>query len=178
MRFIGLRYTEAQPYQERRGGHIMYKKILCPVDGSETSNCGVQEAMSLAKEQDAELRFFHVIDTYVPIVPIADGLGGLPRINMSEILQKNAEAVISEASHEAKKNGVEAETKITEILGGSTAEEIVREAQEWAADIIVMGTHGLRGFDRLVMGSGAENVVRTSPIPVMLLNAAKMKKDN
>ena len=46
----------------------MYKHILCPVDGSNTSNCGMMEAIHLAKDQNAKLRFLHVIDMYFPIM--------------------------------------------------------------------------------------------------------------
>jgi len=152
----------------------MYKNILCPVDGSATSNYGLREAIQLAKVHGAKLRLFHVIDTYVPIIYV----DSLPNINVLDILQRNAETVIETAGNQAKKAGVMADTKIAETLGGNPAEEIVKEAGEWPADIIVMGTHGLRGLNRLVMGSDAENIVRTSPVPVMLLNASKKKANN
>jgi len=148
----------------------MYKNILCPIDGSATSDYGVKEAIKLAKAQGAKLRLFHVIDTYVPVI---DGVSTLPYFNVVEALQKNAEMVVEKACNEAKRAGVAVDTKIAEKLGANPAEEIVKEAGEWAADLIVMGTHGLRGLNRLVMGSDAENVVRTSTVPVMLLNASK-----
>lgn len=148
----------------------MYNKILCPIDGSETSDAGMQEAISLAKNQNATLRFFHVIDTYVPIIDVG---GGLPIVDMIDILRKNAEAVINKANMDAEKSGVHAEAEIAEALGGRPSEEIVKEAKGWSAELIVMGTHGLRGFKRIVMGSDAENVVRTSPIPVMLVKGLK-----
>lgn len=147
----------------------MYRKILCPVDGSATSNQGVSEAVALAKNQSAKLMFFHVIDQYVPII---DGVGSLPHVNVYDVLLKNAENVIEQAQTQANKSGLEAEAKIADTLGGNPAVEIIKEAKDWSADLIIMGTHGLRGFNRLVMGSDAENVVRTSSVPVLLLNAA------
>lgn len=147
----------------------MYRKILCPVDGSAASNQGVSEAIDLAKNQGAKLRFFHVIDQYVPII---DGVGSLPHVNVYDVLLKNAEIVIEEAQNQAKKLGIDVETSIAATLGGNPAIEIIKEAESWSADLIIMGTHGLRGFNRLVMGSDAENVVRTSAVPVLLLNAA------
>jgi nucleotide-binding universal stress UspA family protein len=150
----------------------MYKRILCPIDGSLTSNRGMQEAISLAKDQGAELRFVHVIDTYVPII---DGVGSLIPVDMSDILQKNAEEVMKKAMDAAKNAGVAADAKITEVLGGRPSKEIVKHAKDWPADLIVMGTHGLRGFNRMVMGSDAENVVRTSSVPVMLVNTSTEK---
>lgn len=147
----------------------MYRKILCPIDGSMASNKGVAEAINLAKNQGAELRFFHVIDQYVPVI---DGVGSLPQVNVYDVLFKNAENVIEQAQNQAKKLGLDTEAEIAETLGGNPATEIIKEAESWSADLIIMGTHGLRGFNRLVMGSDAENVVRTSAVPVLLLNAA------
>ena len=146
----------------------MYNKILCPIDGSETSDIGMQEAINLAKNQNAKLRFFHVIDTYFPIIDVG---GGLPIADMIDMLRKNAEEVIKKANMTAKKSGVHADAEVAEALGGRPYEEIIKEAKNWSAELIVMGTHGLRGFERIVMGSDAENVVRTSPIPVMLVNS-------
>ena len=58
-----------------------------------------------------------------------------------------------------------------ESFGGRAAEFIVAQAKKWGADLIVLGTHGRRGVKRLVMGSDAEQVVRTSPVPVLLVRA-------
>ena len=147
----------------------MYKRILCPIDGSATSNRGMLEAINLAKDQDAKLRFFHIIDTYIPVI---DGVGSFVPVDMTDILRKNAEDVIEKASVTAKKAGVDADAKITETVGGRPSKNIVEQANDWSAELIVMGTHGLRGFNRMVMGSDAENVVRTSSVPVLLVNTS------
>ena len=62
-----------------------------------------------------------------------------------------------------------AESKIVEALGGRVSKFVLNQVVEWSADLIVMGTHGLRGIERLVIGSDAETVVRTSPVPVLLV---------
>lgn len=147
----------------------MYKRILCPIDGSATSNRGMLEAINLAKDQDAKLRFFHIIDTYIPVI---DGVGSFVPVDMTDILRKNAEDVIEKASVTAKKAGVDADAKITETVGGRPSKYIVEQANDWSAELIVMGTHGLRGFNRMIMGSDAENVVRTSSVPVLLVNTS------
>jgi nucleotide-binding universal stress UspA family protein len=64
---------------------------------------------------------------------------------------------------------VSCEQKLVETLGGRVADEIVKQAKEWLADLIVMGTHGRRGLERLAMGSDAELVLRLSPVPVLLV---------
>jgi len=69
----------------------------------------------------------------------------------------------------AEKSGVSASTTLRETLAGPAADPIVREARRIGADLIVMGTHGHRGVRRLVMGSDAEQVVRTAQVPVLLV---------
>lgn len=150
----------------------MYKHILCPVDGSPTSNVGMQEAIRLAKDQNAKLRFFHVIDTYVPILDMA---GDFNVAYMIDILRQNGEKVIKKANAAAEKAGVAADSQTIESVGGRAASYIVAEAEKWSADLIVMGTHGLRGVSRLVMGSDAENVLRTSHVPVLLVKNSHLK---
>jgi len=144
----------------------MYKQILCPVDGSPTSNCGMNEAIRLAKDQNAKLRFLHVIDTYFPVMDMA---GDLNVVYMADILRENGEKSLKKAEEAAHKAGVTADSKIVEAIGGRVSEFVVSEVEEWPADLVVMGTHGLRGIERLVMGSDAQTVVRTSPVPVLLV---------
>ena len=150
----------------------MYKQILCPVDGSPTSTRGVGEAIQLAINQSAKLRFIHVIDSYFPILDMA---GGMNVVDTTDILRKNAEKVIKKAKLAALKAGVIADSTITETLGSRAASFIIKEAEKWPADLIVMGTHGLRGFARMVIGSDAEYVIRHSTIPVLLVRIGRKK---
>jgi nucleotide-binding universal stress UspA family protein len=145
----------------------MYKRILCPVDGSPTSSLGMMEAIHLAKDQNAELYFLHVIDTYIPILDLT---GELAVFYGTDILHSNGKKILKKAQEAAVKAGVTANTKAVATVGGHVSELIVNQAKECSADIIVMGTHGLRGIARLVMGSDAETVVRTSPVPVLLIS--------
>jgi len=144
----------------------MYKRILCPVDGSLTSNCGMSEAIQLAKDQNAKLRFIHVIDMYFPIV---DATGDFNVINIDDILRKNGKEVLKKAKAAAKKAGIEAESEMIEAIGARVSKFVINQAKTWSADLIVIGTHGLRGVERLVMGSDAETIVRMSPVPVLLV---------
>ncbi len=73
----------------------------------------------------------------------------------------------------AEKEGIRAKTLLRETLGGPAADSIVRDARRQRADLIVLGTHGRRGLRRMVLGSDAEAVVRTSPVPVLLVRSAK-----
>ncbi len=150
----------------------MYKKILVPVDGSETSLLGLQHAILLAKDQKAALRLLHVVHDFL----VAGGHGAA--VYTSELrknLRERGEEVLQDAAGIARQQGVEVETKLVETPAGSVGAMIVEHAEGWPADLIVLGTHGRRGIRRLVMGSDAEYVVRTTPVPVLLVRGTKLR---
>jgi nucleotide-binding universal stress UspA family protein len=144
----------------------MYERILVPVDGSETSKRGLKEASRIAKEQGARLKCLHVIDDHFLAY---DTLGFAYMPNLFETLRKNGETILGEASEQAGKVGVSVESVIRESGGRRVYETILDEAKTWAADLIVMGTHGRRGIGNLALGSDAESVVRGSAVPVLLV---------
>jgi nucleotide-binding universal stress UspA family protein len=144
----------------------MYKQILCPVDGSPASNSGLNEAILLAKDQHAKLRFLHVIDTFFPILDIS---GDLNSIYMTDILRENGKNILIKAEAAAQNSGVPADSIMIEAIGGRVSKSVVSQVEEWHADLIVMGTHGQRGLERLVIGSDAQAILRTSPVPVLLV---------
>lgn len=144
----------------------MYKNILCPVDGSPTSNCGMHEAIQLAKDLHAKLRFIHIIDMYVPILITSLEFS---TAYVDGIARKSGKEILHNAIKIAKEHGVVSDSRMIESDGTAVATYIVDYAKEWPADLIVIGTHGLRGIDRLVMGSDAETVVRKSTVPVLLV---------
>ncbi len=148
----------------------MYRKILVPVDGSETSLLGLQHAILLAKDQKAALRFLHIVHDYL----VADGRHGLARSNaLLEDLREQGQSILSDAIGRARKQGVEADSESVESPMGPVGAVIAEYAGQWAADLIVLGTHGRRGIRRLVMGSDAEYVVRTATVPVLLVRGTK-----
>ena len=143
----------------------MYQHILCPVDGSETSNCGMAEAIKLAKALNAQLRFLHVIDLYYPLM---DANVAIDTVLIDDILRKHGNKVLSHAQQVANDAGVQADIKILETIANRVSKLVLEEAKTWPADLIVMGTHGLRGVSRILMGSDAETVLRKSTVPVLL----------
>lgn len=146
----------------------MYQRILCPVDGSATSDCGMAEAIKLAKNQNAKLRFLHVVDTYIPTLDVTldFNVAYLP-----EILHNNGKKLLQTEEDAARAEGVTVDSHMVESIG-TVSQFVVSEAESWPADLIVMGTHGLRGIKRMVMGSDAETIVRTSPVSVLLVKSA------
>ena len=147
----------------------MYKKILVPIDGSPASNLGLNEAIKLAKDQGAKLRLFHLVDEYVA-VSSTDGVV-LDTGDLLEALRQGGKKIIEKAEAMARRNGLTPESVMLESFGGRAADFIVQQAKKWGADLIVLGTHGRRGVKRLVMGSDAEQVIRTTRIPVLLVRS-------
>ena len=145
-----------------------YRRILVAVDGSPTSMKGLREAIRLAKAQRAELCILHVVNEAVPYTP----LQGAPPVNLVAVLLASGRGVLKKALAQARKQGVEAKTILVESAHPNVAGPIVAQARKQRADLIVLGTHGRRGMLRLVLGSDAEDVVRTSPVPVLLTRAS------
>ena len=144
----------------------MYQKILVAVDGSETSLRGLDEGIRLAKATGARLLLLHVLNTLILQSEIAST--AYYQALATEIRNSGAN-ILEHAATVARAAQVTFEQKLIEKIGAHPAEEIVAQATQWQADLIVLGTHGRRGLKRLVMGSDAELVLRHSPVPVLLV---------
>ena len=146
----------------------MYKRILIAVDGSPTSAHALRHAIGLAKGLSAALRVVHVVDMGVlPLGPeLAIDIGAVTRARRAA-----GEQVIKQARETCQADGIEAETKLLET--GTPAERIAGmiadEASAWPADLVMVGTHGRTGMQRLLLGSVAEGIARVSPVPVLLI---------
>lgn len=147
----------------------MPKRILVAVDGSPMSDAAGAEAVELARDRSAQLRLIHVVDS-----PYAypDALYGQVSVDfeaLREAWRAAGRRVLDRAMDAARQAQVEPEAALVESDGRRPATVIVGEAERWGADLIVMGTHGRRGLERLLMGSVAEGVVRTAPVSVLLV---------
>ncbi len=143
----------------------MYQHILVAVDDSETSKLAVQEAIRLAKDANSQLRLVHVLDEGV----IYWGAGGMIMDTVFDVLRKVGQAVLDQGVTAVRAAGLETETVLKETVGQRVADVIVDEAKRWPADLLVIGTHGRRGMDHLLIGSVAEGVMRKSSMPVLLI---------
>jgi len=148
----------------------MYKRILVPIDGSPTSNLGLNEAIKLAKDQGAKLRLFHLVNEYIAVAS-PDGMAFSNTDGLLGSLRQGGKKIIEKAEALARRNGLVPESVMLESFGGPAANFIVQQANKWKADLIVLGTHGRRGVKRLVMGSDAEQVIRTTRVPVLLVRS-------
>ena len=148
---------------------MTYKRILVPVDGSRASQRGLREAIRLAKGQKASLQLVHVVDEHTVLVSGAEV--GPYMANLMLELRKRGSQVLRNAEALVRRNGLKCTAVLLEAQTGPAADLIVRQAKKARADLIVIGTHGRRGLRRLILGSDAEQIVRTAPVPVMLVRA-------
>ena len=153
----------------------MYKRILVPVDGSATSTLGLQHALELAKSQGARVRVLNVVDE-MAVVPMFYGYPEDLRTVLESMREFGTKA-IAEGGELARKAEVQADTAIVEAHGRFVSEVILEEAKKFEADLIVMGTHGRRGLNRLILGSDAERVLRAADVPVLLVRADPSKTE-
>jgi len=145
-----------------------YRRILVAVDGSSAAAKGLREAIRLAKAERARLFILNVVDEY-PAFAALDGMVAAPGLDLVPALREGGKRVLAKAQAVAARNGLKAKGILREMLSGPAAYPIVREARKLRADLIVLGTHGRRGVRRLVLGSDAEQVVRTATVPVLLV---------
>lgn len=144
----------------------MYKRILVPLDGSDTARFGLREAIALAREQKAALHLLHVAGDF----PVSLDMGGVAaHERMRTCLHHCGETLLQDAKRLAESLDVPAQTRLRELNGGRVADAIAEEARDAGCDLIVIGTHGRRGMRRALLGSDAEGVLRRSPVPVLLV---------
>jgi len=148
----------------------MYRKILVPIDGSATSNAGLAEAIRLAASQQSALRLVHVAEDF-KLVPGAEAVVYLG--DTIDLMRESGKQILAQGEALARAAGLAPESVLRETVGGRAATLIVDEARTWGADLIVLGTHGRRGFERLIMGSDAEEIVRTTPVPILLVRTQR-----
>jgi nucleotide-binding universal stress UspA family protein len=146
----------------------MYKRILVPVDNSDTSAAAIVEGRRFACDQCAKVKLVHVVDL-AQFAWSANEFLDVPQLQNA--LRQSGEKLLAELADGLRADGLEVETHLLESWGGNLALAIVKEAESWTADLIVMGTHGYGGLTHLLMGSVAEGVVHATPVPVLLVRA-------
>lgn len=143
----------------------MYQNMLVPVDGSETAEKALREAIQLACSLSSRIRVIHVVNR----TPwITQGSPGVIEEFMSQ-LRSTGESIIHEAKTAVRFAGIQVDDRLVEAIGERAGEYVVAEANSWPAELIVCGTHGRRGLRRLLVGGDAEYIVRYSPVPVLLV---------
>ena len=147
----------------------MYKRILVPVDGSGTARRGLEEAIALAGLTGGQLRLLHVVDELSVAMSMSGQ--GVVSPDLYQLLREGGEQVLADALAVAQSRKVVADTVLIEGFSGRLCDHVLEQARQWGADIVVLGSHGRRGVGRLVMGSDAEQIIRTALVPVLVVRS-------
>ncbi len=142
---------------------IHLSRILCPTDYSATSQNAVRYAVEFAWKVGAHVRFLHILPSGIVPEKTVDA-SAIPPVE-----QEEEDALPEQFTHllmAEKKKGLNADIR---VLKGEAPKVIVEQASSWGADLIIMGSHGRTGLQRIIMGSVAEEVFRSSDIPVLLV---------
>jgi len=146
----------------------MYKRILVPIDGTDTARTGLKEAIQLASEQKAAIRLLHVVNDFPILMEMSSSINFE---QYQEGLHQYGRKVLEDARALAASTGLAVETQLETLKGGRVSEAILKDARSSGCDLIVIGTHGRRGLRRALLGSDAEAVLRESPVPVLLIRS-------
>jgi nucleotide-binding universal stress UspA family protein len=144
---------------------IEFKQILCPTDLSEASVRSMAYAAAFARWYKARLTVMHVVPTFEPITVGPGALNG----PLELVLPMSREEVLGEMRRITDNAGMASIHAVLAAHEGDPARNIVGQAAAIHADLVVMGTHGRSGFERLLIGSVAEKVLRKAPCPVLLV---------
>ena len=140
---------------------MSYNKILIAVDSSEYAMKAAKKGLELAHQLNAKAALLFVVDKSEAMGNIDAGI--LPAEALI-VLKKEAEQTLDELAEMYNGKGL-----MKFMPEGHPTEDIIKTAETWEADLIVLGTHGRTGLRHLLMGSIAEHIVRHSKIPVMIV---------
>ncbi|HTX44302.1 MAG TPA: universal stress protein [Methanocella sp.] len=143
----------------------LFKKILIATDGSKRTQNAVEMGLKIAKEQRSKVYAIYVVDTVTfTSIPM-----DVTWENMYQLLKDEGEDAVK-----AVKTGAPAGVDVeTHVLEGNPAVEITKFAADTGVDLIVMGTLGKSGIDRILLGSTAEKVIRIANCPVLVIKSGK-----
>ena len=142
----------------------MFNNILVAVDGSACAAHALDIALELAKQPGTKLSILHAIDpTSAALAEIQPG-----RSLGTDPLHDNGKELLAKAAAKAAAAGIDAST---EMVMGKAVEEVVDVAKRLQADLIVIGSHGRKGLDRMLAGSVAEGVLREVTAPTLVVHA-------
>lgn len=143
----------------------MFTNILAAIDGSACAANALDVAIDLAKRPGAQLTILHAIDpTTAILAEIQPG-----RSHGTDPLRDLGHSILAQAEQKATAAGVKV---CTEMVHGKAVEEVVDVAKRLQSDLVVIGSHGRKGLDRMLVGSVAEGVLRGVEAPTLIVHAA------
>jgi nucleotide-binding universal stress UspA family protein len=147
--------------------HVMYTHILVAVDGSAASRFALTEAINLARSCNAHIRAVFVIDTPFWLT----GASYYDPAKLKTAIEREGDTVLREVQAEFDRAGLQGSTEKVATLhaGDDVAHRIQAVADARNANVIVIGTHGRRGFQKMLIGSVADRLMRISNRPTLLV---------
>jgi nucleotide-binding universal stress UspA family protein len=146
-----------------------FKKILFPLDLSESSEKIVPFVKSLASRYDARVHLLFVARVFDYFTSMY-----VPHPSVSQFEKEVIEGAEKRLYEFADENFAAVAGTKTQVVAGDPSEEILGYIAAHGIDLVVMGTHGRKGLDKVIFGSVAERVVKSSPVPVMVVNPFKV----
>ena len=154
----------------------MYKHILIAIDDSPTSRAALDEAITLARLHDATLEITHAVDESLVEAFKAHGAALVNTDELEKSLKTGARSLLEEAHETAMQAGITARSRMLAYPDTHVADQIATAVEQSGADLLVVGSHGRRGFRRLLLGSIAENLVRKINISMLIVRGQPEKE--
>jgi len=149
---------------------MKFDKILLPVDLSESSPKIVPFATGMAEKFDSKIHILFVARVFQYFAGIY-----VPHPSINSFENEIAEGARKSLEEFTRKYFKHPESITTAVVKGDAAEQIIKYIGDQGIDLLIMGTHGRKGLDKVVFGSVAEKVSKTTPVPIMLINPYKVK---
>ncbi len=150
---------------------VEIKKIAVPVDFTDVAPFVAKYAKGLAQKLDAEIVLIYILED----LSAYEGLY-VDAKTLTELEGKLIEGARNSMEEFVKEHFADYAKVKTHIEKGDVVEGIIEAAKKEGADLIIIGTHGRKGLDKILFGSVAEGVIKNSPIPVLSLNPHRMEK--
>ena len=147
----------------------MYRRILVATDGSSTSNKALSAALEIASYSGGKsvIALIHVLDEMAYFTGLDPYAG--QSCSVTSLMREAGGKILADGLKIVQAAGVQGETVLVDRLGERLAETVAAKAVAWDASLVVVGTHGRRGVGRMLMGSGAEQIIRLAPCPVLVV---------
>ena len=146
-----------------------FQKILFPVDLSESSEKILPYVRMVAKKFDAKIHILFAARVFQYFTSIY-----VPHPSINKFEQEIIEGAEKKLYEFIDKHFKEFPGTKTVVVAGDASEEIINYVESQGIDLIIMGTHGRKGMDKVIFGSVAERVVKTAPVPVLVVNPYKV----
>jgi len=146
-----------------------FKKILFPVDLSESSEKILPYVQAVAKKFEAKIHILFAARVFEYFTSIY-----VPHPSINKFEKEIIDGAEKKLYEFIDKYFKEYPGTKTVVVAGDASEEIINYIESQGIDLIIMGTHGRKGLDKVMFGSVAERVVKTSPVPVLVVNPYKV----